>query len=138
MVCVYLHIQNQKHNSRTSFLMLALLVEYIFFWPPFYGLYSNHQFLHITLYNFSSLRDHRAFLRPRFGWLTNSKDLEQLLFTVLQSAICCCKDVTLKWLFYLHLYIWCHKSRYPTPPTCWRHLWRILLHNSPLLKKQCI
>ena len=32
---------------------MVLLVEYIFL-TIFYGLYFNHQFLHITLYNFSS------------------------------------------------------------------------------------
>ena len=26
--------------------------------------------------------------------------------------------VTLKWLFYLHLYTLCHKSWYTPPPTC--------------------
>ena len=36
-----------------SFLMLALLVEYIFL-ATFCGLYFNNQFLHITLHNFSS------------------------------------------------------------------------------------
>ena len=35
------------------FLMLELLVEYLFL-TTFFGLYFNHQFLHITLYNFSS------------------------------------------------------------------------------------
>ena len=32
-------------------IILALLVEY-FFLTSFYGLYFNHQLLHITLYNF--------------------------------------------------------------------------------------